>query len=738
MTLQSSGAISLNDIVDEFRPGYSGASNIEEYYRGGAYVPSTISGITDVQTLFGSGSASNVPNPFADRNQVYELSMGANFSTSPLDVSESGSVNLPGSATLYSGVQLATFEIDVSGSGSTAAGAYQLTDSFGSVAATITVAAVSQTPEVDYITSNDSSWTPRFTDRSFTVYAIGGGGSGGAANTDSGREKVSSGGGAGGTAVRTYPAGTVGSISIGTGGAGVTAVYNSAGTVGNVGGNTTFNPNSGTTIVGGGGGRGGASGNDGGSWGYSLGATGGSGSGGTSNYTGGGTQSWNLGSDHSAATGGGSVNFGLGGDLEGDPVQGSGGPHFSASGGAPTLPTGITTTSTRTFRGGPGVQHSSGSAGSAIAGALYGAGGGSASSEGGTATSAAGAQGVVIIVYANPVSTATLTNISSEWVGRFTLSAPTATATTPLGSVPLFSGQSWSFSVNPLYRVDVSNTSGRTVVVNGDTITNFNSVSIDNYQSDGAYAWTLTTTVPVDTLPTFSVNLDTGGAGVFSTVVTGTFGANQNSQSALETVRTAIITAYPALADTIGDVSNNTLLVDTEQTGSLNASFTCVANDGRNVMCSVDSAFVEGNEMVPGSSYATFDYALREVHSFTHNPGSDTPNTLTFVLQTIRNAINANNETPTNYNAAIQSSTRLLITAQSEAAVANAWQVVVSHGDGPGNIQFGSSNGDSSGYAARTTIGRGEDTTLNSSVPSSGAISLEDFYGTRQLTADEL
>ena len=296
MTLQSSGAISLNDIVDEFRPGYSGASNIEEYYRGGAYVPSTISGITDVQTLFGSGSASNVPNPFADRNQVYELSMGANFSTSPLDVSESGSVNLPGSATLYSGVQLATFEIDVSGSGSTAAGAYQLTDSFGNVAATITVAAASQTPEVDYIDSSDSSWTPRFTDRSFTVYAIGGGGSGGASSTDSGREKVSSGGGAGGTAVRTYPAGTVGSISIGTGGAGVTAFGSGTGAgspqVGNAGGNTTFNPNSGTTIVGGGGGRGGASNNDGGSWGFSLGATGGSGSGGTSNYTGGGSPSW--------------------------------------------------------------------------------------------------------------------------------------------------------------------------------------------------------------------------------------------------------------------------------------------------------------------------------------------------------------------------------------------------------------------------------------------------------------
>ena len=735
MTLQTSGPISLEDIVAEFRPGYSGVSSIDEYYRNGAYVPSNISGITDVQTLFGSGNVSNTPNQGADRNQVYELSMGPDFSTSPLNVSESGSVNLPGSATLYSGVQLATFEISVSGSGSTATGAYQLTDSFGNVAATITVAAASQTPEVDYITSNDSSWTPRFTDRSFTVYAIGGGGSGGAANTDSGREKVSSGGGAGGTAVRTYPAGTVGSISIGAGGTGATAVYNSAGTVGKVGGDTTFNPNSGTTIVGGGGGRGGASGNDGGSWGYSLGATGGSGSGGTSNYTGGGTQSWNLGSDHSAATGGGSVNFGLGGDLEGVPVQGSGGPHFSASGGAPTLPTGITTTSTRTFRGGPGVQHSSGSAGSAIAGALYGAGGGSASSEGGTATSAAGAQGVVIIVYANPVSTATLTNISSEWVGRFTLSAPTATATEPLGSVSLFSGQSWSFSVNPLYRVDVSNTSGRTVVVNGDTITNFNSVSIDNYQSDGAYSWALTTTIPVDTLPTFSINLDTAGMGVFTNVVSGTFSANLNSTQALGEVRAAILAAYPTLTDTIGSVSNNTLLVDTEQTGNLNASFTCVANDGRDVMCSIDSAFVSGNVMIPGSSYGLFDYASREITSFTHNPGSGVPNNIAYVLGQFETAVDSNTETPVDYTAQV-SNNNLVLTSTTQATVNGTWSVVVDHGNGTGNIAFGTSGTNTSGTAARTTVGRTAGT-LNSTIPTSGAISFEDFYGTRRLTAEE-
>ena len=735
MVLQTSGPISLEDVVAEFRPGYSGVSSLAEYYRNGAHVPSSISGITDVQTIFGSGTVSNTPNQGADRNQVYELSMGADFSSAPLDVSESGSVNLPGSATLYPDVQLATFEISVSGSGSTAAGAYQLTDSFGSVAATVTVTAVSQTPEVDYIASSDSSWTPRFTNRGFTVYAIGAGGSGGAANTDAGREKVSSGGGAGGTAVRAYPAGTTANISIGTGGTGVTAVYNSAGTVGKVGGSTTFNPNSGTTIVGGGGGRGGASGNDGGSWGYSLGATGGSGSGGTSNYTGGGTQSWNLGSDHSGATGGGSVNFGLGGSLEGDPVQGSGGPHFSDPGGAPTLPTGITTTSTRTFRGGAGVQHSSGSAGSALPGALYGAGGGSASSEGGTATSAAGANGVVIIVYDNPDATATLTNISSEWVGRFTLSSPSTSATEPLGSVPLFSGENWSFSVEPLYRVDVSNLSGNTVVVNGDTITNFNSVSIDNYQPDGAYSWTLTTTVPVDTLPTFSINLDTGGMGVFTNVVSGTFSANLNSTQALGEVRAAILAAYPSLTDTIGDVTNNTLLVDTEQTGNLNASFTCVANDGRDVMCSIDSAFVSGNIMVPGSSYGLFDYANREITSFTHNPGAGVPNNLAYVLGQFETAVDGNIETPVDFTAQV-SNNNLVLTATTQATVGAAWRVVVDHGNGTGNIQFGSSSGNTSGNAARTTVGRTAGT-LNSSVPTSGAITLEDFYGTRRLTAGE-
>ena len=91
MALQAAGPISIEDIVAEFRPGYSGSANLEEYYRNGDYVPGSVTGRTDIQTIFGSGTRANNPNPSATLPEIYEFSLDEDFTTRPLavDVSES-------------------------------------------------------------------------------------------------------------------------------------------------------------------------------------------------------------------------------------------------------------------------------------------------------------------------------------------------------------------------------------------------------------------------------------------------------------------------------------------------------------------------------------------------------------------------------------------------------------------------------------------------------------------------
>ena len=169
MVLPTSGPISLNDIVEEFRPGYSGTSNIEEYYRGGTYVPDEIAGRSEVQQINGSGSVSNTPNPGADRNQQYQLRINPEFTTNPTTVTQSGSQTIPfGFTSLTNEVIARSIGVTLSGSGSTASGVFNLEDSdrSGVTAAQVTVAAVSTagTPQVDFITSSNGSWTPRFND----------------------------------------------------------------------------------------------------------------------------------------------------------------------------------------------------------------------------------------------------------------------------------------------------------------------------------------------------------------------------------------------------------------------------------------------------------------------------------------------------------------------------------------------------------------------------------------------
>lgn len=280
------------------------------------------------------------------------------------------------------------------------------------------------------IVTSTGQWTPRSNSAvEYHVWAIGGGGSGGCASTDSGRESVGSGGGAGGTAFRRYSASThsVTSASV-TIGAGAVGAYrspsNGAARSGGNGGTTTFTPNgTGTAISATGGTRGFgseqgnstiiadydppttpvgeySSGSPTGTWGACSAGEGGSGSGGESNYTGGKGTFCSVGSNNSEASGGGSPDLGFGGH-DGTYANSSSTAVTGAVTAAPTQPTEWGSDVTATFQGSAATASaSSSSAPPATADAAnYGAGSGGSAAESTAASSGNGAPGVVIINY---------------------------------------------------------------------------------------------------------------------------------------------------------------------------------------------------------------------------------------------------------------------------------------------------------------------------------------------------
>jgi hypothetical protein len=265
------------------------------------------------------------------------------------------------------------------------------------------------------VVTSGTSWTPAQSNCvQYNVYVLGGGGSGGGCSTSSGREKVSSGGAAGGVAFRRYSAQddgiTSASISIGSGGAGISYPSSSDYKItGRNGGTTTFNPDgTGTTISATGGSRGFASqlgtsaGEAAGSpltagYGYCAASSGGTGSGGESNYTGGYGGGFNISNDAAAVSGGGSPNLGSGG-ANGISIS-TIGQASTGTTAAPTKPSEWGSDVTATFQGGSGVQDSDASAGASDGGTNYGAGSGGSSSEDGAGSTGNGSQGAIFVTY---------------------------------------------------------------------------------------------------------------------------------------------------------------------------------------------------------------------------------------------------------------------------------------------------------------------------------------------------
>ena len=243
------------------------------------------------------------------------------------------------------------------------------------------------------------------------MWFVGGGGSGGVASTDSGREKVSSGGGAGGAALFQANRGDFSSVSLAVGGGGASVstsgsggartgfdgdstggVFNTNLFIGAFGGSRGFGSRQ-TTAVG----ENSATISTG-AWGFCSGSTGGSAQGGIENYMGAGAPGFSIGSDGSASSGGGSIDLGTGGTLEGQSISG-GGFRQGVSSGPASLPNSFAAAGITSVSSGFGVQDSNGGAAITGGSGTWGCGGGGASGEVQSSTSGAGGTGFVIVAF---------------------------------------------------------------------------------------------------------------------------------------------------------------------------------------------------------------------------------------------------------------------------------------------------------------------------------------------------
>ena len=768
MTLQVSGSISLEDIVAEFRPGYSGVASLDQFYKNGAYVPSSLPEEIEVQTLFGSGVVSNTPNNGADRNQVYLLAINDQLDTNDISVNHSTSFSGAVSNARVTGTDVFINNVvrTVSGSGSAAAGTFTVTGSDGSTAATIRVEeppvfaftiSTSQmnanlatlataagwggsTPIIATLSPNVYLWSDSTSIPGLTVpsnipsgsqlicngnvIGKGGDGGGGLGQFDqpgedggpalsvaasgfhiSGAGYIAGGGGGGGTN-ELGPAGGGGGAGGGAGG----VLFNSStpggagGAIGQAGGNGSKLGSASLSAPQGGGAGGG------GGWYNNESSSGFSGAGGGRILPGtGGTGAANGNGENS----GGSADN-PGGNADNIHFSGGGGGWGAAGGrsGSGAL-------------GGAGGAASTGSFTYSGSVTYYGTNSGSV----GTASESGSSVMVVRII-----------SIGANWGNSgITLSTDLGGSTSSVGTdVELSSSWSLAHTANR-YQWSATNGESYTVSVDGVSVASGATAEIADFAS-GTRTVTVTTMIEITTLPTFSINLDTGSTGVFPSAISGTFSADQTAVQNMGQIRTAILATYPGLADTIGSVtydasgSRYTLQVDTEQMDNLNASFSCTAGDVQNVECTINTSFISGNVNIPGSTYTLYDYQSREVSNFTHVPTASAPNNLGYVLGQLEIAIDNNTETPIDFTSQV-SNNNLIITATTAGSVDGPWRVVVDHGEGgTGNIQFGSFSGNHSGFAEITTIGS-TGVILNANVPEIGdednpnPISLGNFYG---------
>ena len=170
-----------------------------------------------------------------------------------------------------------------------------------------------------------------------------------------------------------------------------------------------------------------------------------------------------------------------------------------------------------------------------------------------------------------------------------------------------------------------------------------------------------------------------------------------------------------------GFLDGRAISLDTNQTTNIAQTLVLTMNNGQNIESEL-TAINGGGTTGIASTYTLNDYAGTELAVLTATSGE----TLTSILGRLETVVDDNTETPIDFMAQVFID-RLVMTAQAVGSlnpgmVSTAqWAVVVNHDTGDGDIAV-------SGFT-RSTRGRDTLSNINANVPTSGAVTFDNYHG---------
>ena len=170
----------------------------------------------------------------------------------------------------------------------------------------------------------------------------------------------------------------------------------------------------------------------------------------------------------------------------------------------------------------------------------------------------------------------------------------------------------------------------------------------------------------------------------------------------------------------IGEDSITSITIDTNTEADLSQLLVMSQNRATDVNPTLTST--DGVAGMGSSSYTLNDYAGTEIAVLTASSGES----LTSILGRLEDVVDGNTETPIDFTAQVFID-RLVMTAQAVGSLnpgmpsTAQWTVTVDHGTGDGDIVV-------SGFT-RSTRGRDTLSNINANVPTSGAVTFDNYHG---------
>jgi len=118
------------------------------------------------------------------------------------------------------------------------------------------------------------------------------------------------------------------------------------------------------------------------------------------------------------------------------------------------------------------------------------------------------------------------------------------------------------------------------------------------------------------------------------------------------------------------------------------------------------------------STYTITDYGGTAIQSFTGNTTSDSGTDIATRVNAIVSQIQSNTESPVNFSAQNDTGNSKIIITGAAGAVTGLFAATVNHSGGNGNAAL----------ATATQTTRGIATNVNANIPTSGAVSLSNFF----------